>query len=298
MEKIIGSNGAGLIKDSNTAGFMADVVETSRQIPVIVDFWAPWCEPCKTLGPALERAVRAAAGKVRMVKINVDENQDLAGQLRVQSVPTVFSFRDGQPVDGFAGAQPESRIKAFIEKLCAGQGPSPLEQILQTGEEALAAGDHAGAAQAFGQVLQADPGHAAALAGLAQCFIKSGDVTRARELIGSLPDELARDTAFDGVRAALALAEKADAAGDPQELRKAVAARPDDHQARFDLAVALIGAGRPGEAADELLEIIRRERDWKEDAARKQLVELFDALGPTDPLTVAVRQKLSALLFS
>lgn len=286
-----------LVKDGSTASFMADVIEASMQVPVIVDFWAPWCGPCKTLGPALEKAVRLAGGLVRLVKINVDENQDLAAQMNVRSVPSVFGFRQGRPVDGFAGAVPDSQIKSFIERLTGGAKP-PLEEALETAREALDAGDAAGASQVFAQILAHDPAHPGAVAGMIRCLVATGDLKQAREAVGRLPAELVANGEVAAAISALDLAEQAGGAGDIGAFRARLEANPKDHQARLDLAMALYAGGRAEAAIEELLELIRRDRAWNEEAGRKQLVKLFDALGPTHPLTAAGRRRLSSILFS
>lgn len=291
-----GGNGD-LVKDGSTATFMADVIEGSMQVPVIVDFWAPWCGPCKTLGPALEKAVRLAGGLVRLVKINVDENQDLAAQMNVRSVPSVFGFRQGRPVDGFAGAVPDSQIKSFIERLTGGAKP-PLEEALEMAREALDAGDPAGASQVFAQILAHDPAHPGAVAGMIRCLVATGDLKEAREAVGRLPAELVANSEVAAAVSALDLAEQAGGTGDVETFKKRLDANPNDHQARLDLAMALYAGGRAEAAIEELLELIRRDRAWNEDAGRKQLVKLFDALGPTHPLTAAGRRRLSSILFS
>ena len=308
MELTIGGNGGGgdgggaadPVKDGDTAGFAADVIDASREGPVIVDFWAPWCGPCKTLGPAIEKAVRAAGGAVRLVKINVDENQQLAAQLRVQSIPTVYAFRDGQPVDGFVGAQPDSQIAAFVERLGGKAAADPAEAMLEEADARLADGDAAGAGGIYSRALRASPGNARAASGLVRALVEAGDAAGARKVFDSLDEETAKSGALDGARAALALAERtagADGAA-VESLRARVAADEADHQARFDLALALFGAGDREGAIAELLEIVRRDRAWDDDAARKQLLEFFDAMGAADPLTVGGRRRLSALLFS
>ncbi|MBT3373043.1 MAG: thioredoxin [Rhodospirillaceae bacterium] len=300
MEPIIGdmSAPANTVKDGDTASFAADVIEASNEVPVIVDFWAEWCGPCKTLGPTIEKAVKAAGGQVRLVKINVDENQQLAQQLRVQSIPAVFAFKNGQPVDGFVGAQPESQIKAFIERLTGDAGPSPIEQALEQGEAALAAGDGSTAADIFGQILRADMENARAIAGLCQCLIDSGDHAEARQMLDGLEGKLATDPAVQSVRAALELAEQSADAGDTAPLRARLEADGNDHEARMELSTALLAAGQREEAVDELLESIRRDRNWNEEAARKQLLTLFEAFGHADELTVSARRRLSSMLFS
>jgi len=312
MEPIIGGPGgmgggaqqagADVIKESSQQTFMQDVIEASMTVPVIVDFWAPWCGPCKQLGPQLESAVKAAGGAVRMVKINVDENQQLAGQLRIQSIPTVYAFFQGQPVDGFQGAQPESELKAFVERLrkagAAGAGPSPVEQAIEQAQAALEAGDAETASALFAQVLQHEEENAAALAGLIACNLAAGDAAAAREMYDALDDKMRANPAFASVAAQIALQEQAADVGEIPQLMEKVAADHNDFQARFDLAMALHGAGKRQAAADELLEIISRNRQWNEEGARRQLVTFFEAWGPTDPLTIETRRRLSSLLFA
>ena len=299
------TNGAGappagaLIKDSDTRTFMADVVEMSRKVPVIVDFWAPWCGPCKQLGPMLEKLVKQANGKVRLVKVNVDENQQLAGQMRVQSIPAVFAFVDGQPVDGFMGALPESQIKQFIDRLGTRGGMAEeIEAAVTAGREALARNDVAEAAQIFAQVLGVDREHAGAIAGLARCQIASGDLEQAKATLALVPPAKANDPEVVSAKAALELAQTPVDHGEIANLTRAIEANGDDHQARLDLAVALNAAGKKQEALDHLLHIVRRKRDWNEEAARKQLVKFFEAWGPKDEFTLQGRRKLSSILFS
>ena len=301
MDTLIGQSagGAAQPKDATTQSFAADVIEASQQTPVIVDFWAPWCGPCKQLAPILEKTVRDAGGKVALVKINIDENPEIAQQLRIQSIPAVFAFDKGQPVDGFMGAQPESQIKRFVERLVGPMGPSPLEQALEQAKDALDAGDFATASNIYGQILRQVPGEAAAIAGLVRCLVGAGDLQEARELVDGLDDDALKDADVESAVSALALAEQAgEADGDTAELHARLAQDPGDHQARFDLAMAHHGAGRNEQAIDELIEIIRQDREWNEEAARQQLLKLFEALGHTDPLTVAGRRKLSSILFS
>ena len=301
MDPLIGqaAGGTSQPKDTTTQSFAADVIEASQSTPVIVDFWAPWCGPCKQLAPILERTVRDAGGKVALVKVNIDENPEIAQQLRIQSIPAVFAFNQGQPVDGFIGAQSESQIKGFVERLVGPMGPSPLEQALEQAKQALDDGDYTGASNIYGQVLRQAPGETAAIAGLVRCLVAAGDLQEARELVDGLDDDTLKDADVEGAISALSLAEQAgEADSDTAALQAQLAQDPGDHQARFDLAMAHHGAGRNEQAIDELIEIIRRDREWNEQAARQQLLKLFEALGHADPLTVAGRRKLSSILFS
>jgi putative thioredoxin len=287
---------ADLIKDGSDAGFMADVIEASRQQPVIVDFWAPWCGPCKQLGPALERAVTAAKGAVKLVKIDIDKNPAYAQQLRVQSIPAVFAFADGRPVDGFMGAVPESEIKAFVGRLIgAGGEGGAVAELLDMAKESLAAGDTGGAAQAFAQVLHEEPENLKAIAGLARLYLNGGDAEKARQTVDMAP-EGAKDAELESVRTALTLAEAAPS--ETADLERKVAADADDLDARFELAKALAGHGRLDEAADHLLTIIERDRTWNDEAARKQLLTVFEAAGPMSDVAKQGRRRLSSILFS
>jgi len=288
-----------LIKDATLETFAADVLDASMEVPVIVDFWAPWCGPCKQLGPALERTVEQAKGAVRLVKVNIDENPEIAQQLRIQSIPTVYAFKNGQPVDGFMGAIPESQVKAFVQGLAGGAAEGPGdEDALATAEEALKGGDVSTAAQIYGQLLQADPGNPKAVAGLARCYLESGDVERAKQTLGLVRPDGANDETIRAVQAELALKERAASSGDLAPLRTRMDANPADMQARFDYALALDAKGDRDGAIDQLLDMVKRDRKWNEDAARKQLVTLFDAMGPTDPRTISARRRLSSILFS
>jgi putative thioredoxin len=293
-----GTPDAELIKNTSTKDFMRDVVEASREVPVLVDFWAPWCGPCRQLTPILEKAVRAAKGAIRLVKLNIDEHPQIPGQMGVQSIPAVFAFQDGKPVDGFMGALPESRVNDFIARLAGGDSVADAAADLEAAEAALAAGDLNTAAQTFGEILQADRENAQALAGLAKCYIKTGDLARAEQTLALVPPAKAESASVASARAALELQKKSASVGDIDKLRAKVAADPRDVQSRFDLALALNAKGDRAAALEELLAIIAKNRAWNDDAARKQLLQLFDAWGAADPATVAGRMRLSSLLFA
>jgi len=296
----IAGGAADLIRDTDTANFAVDVVNASKEVPVIVDFWAPWCGPCKTLGPMLEKLVREYGGRVKLMKINVDENQELAAQMRVQSIPMVVAFKDGRPVDGFQGAIPESQMRSFIERVTGGAG-SPVDQALAEAQTALDDGDHETAMAIFAEVLQHDENNGAAHAGMARSLMASGAMDDAREYVDALEDKIRASKEIGAVVTALELAAEAAQAGDTgaiNELRANLADNADDHETRYQLALALYGANKSDEAIDELIAIIKKKRDWNDDAARKQLLKIFEALGFTNPITVAGRRKLSTVLFS
>ncbi len=304
MEQIIDGGArqpvADLIKDGDTESFMTDVIQASRQVPVVVDFWAPWCGPCKQLGPLLEKVVREAKGAVRMVKVNVDENQEIAAQLRIQSIPAVYAFKGGRPVDSFVGALPESQIKAFIGRLTGGAGvPSPVEQALEQAKAALAGGDSGTASALYAQVLGREANNVPAITGLARCYLLAGDVAKAKDLIATVPADKAADPEVAAVRTAIELAEQAQkASGEQGRLEEMIQNNPGDHQARLELAIVLFGGGGQEAAIEQLLESYRRDRKWNDDAARKQLLKFFEALGPTHKLTVEGRRRLSSMMFS
>jgi putative thioredoxin len=285
-----------LIKDATTASFSADVIAESARQPVLVDFWAPWCEPCKQLAPILEKTVKAAGGKVKLVKMNIDEHPEIPGRLGVRSIPAVIAFQRGQPVDGFMGALPEREVKGFIERL-AGPIEDDADRLAEA-EALAAAGDSEGAAELYAAILAEKPGDPAAVAGLAKFFIAAGEIESAKKVLASVAAGGERDTAIIAAKAALDLAEQAAAVGDSSELEQRIAANPEDHQARFDFAILLNAQNRREEAAAELLTIIKRDRAWNDDGARKQLLQFFDVWGPMDPATVSARKKLSTLLFS
>jgi putative thioredoxin len=290
--------GDALVKDTTTQAFMKDVIEESKRQPVLVDFWAPWCGPCKQLTPILEKAVRAAKGKVKLVKMNIDEHPTIPGQLGVQSIPAVFAFVNGQPADGFMGALPEKQVVAFLERLTKDRIGGEAADLLKAADAALADGDPAGAANLYAQVLAEDNANIPALAGLARCYVETGAIDQARQTLAMVPESKRNEAPVVAARAALDLIEQAKTLGPIAELEKKVAANPTDHQARFDLALALNGKGRRLEALDQLISIVKRDRKWNDDGARKQLVQFFDAWGPTDEATIEGRKRLSSILFA
>jgi putative thioredoxin len=291
------AQGDDLVTDTTAQTFIKDVIEESRTRPVLVDFWAPWCGPCKTLTPVLEKVVRAAKGKIKLVKMNIDDHPQVAQQLGIQSIPTVFAFVNGQPVDGFMGALPENQIAAFIERI-GGKVEGGTADMIKTADELLAAGDAAGAADLYAQALAEEPENVHALGSLARCHVMAGNPAAAKATLTLVPKGKENDPAVTAAQAALDLAEKASSVGDLSALEAKIAADAKDHQARYDLAVALNATGRREEALDHLLEIVRRDRKWNDEAARKQLVQFFEAWGTTDEMTVQGRRRLSSILFS
>ena len=306
MQEMVGQPGgngaaADLIKDSTTAAFMDDVVNASMQTPVIVDFWAPWCGPCKQLGPILEKVVTAARGAVKLVKVDIDKNPEIAEQLRIQSIPAVFAFAGGRPVDAFQGALPESQVKAFVDKLSATAGTTqadPIADALAQAKEMLDGEDFAAAGAIYQQIIEHDGDNLPARAGLARCLVTTGELAQASEVLTAVPEDKRDDSEIAAAWSVLELAQKSAGAGDLGDLERRVEAEPNNHQVRFDLALALYGAGRRADAIDQLIEIIRRDRTWNDEAARKELLQLFEAMGAADPETIAGRRKLSAILFS
>jgi putative thioredoxin len=288
----------GLIKETTTQTFAKDVIDESRRQPVLVDFWAPWCGPCRQLTPILEKIVRAAKGKVKLVKMNIDEHPAVAGQMGIQSIPAVFAFVNGQPVDGFLGALPENQVAAFIERLTKDRIGGDEKDRLKLADAALVDGDPASAAEIYAQILAEDGANVHALAGLARCYVETGAIEQAKQTLAMVPDGKRNEPSVAAARAAIELAEQAASVGSIGELEHKVSSNPTDHQARFDLAIALNAKGRRQEALDHLVEIVRRDRKWNDDGARKQLVQLFEAWGPTDPLTVDGRKRLSSILFA
>jgi putative thioredoxin len=288
----------GAVKDTTTQTFMKDVIEESKRQPVLVDFWAEWCGPCKQLAPVLEKVVKSAKGKVKLVKMDIDKHPQIPGQLGIQSIPAVFAFVNGQPVDGFLGALPESQIVAFLERVTKDRIGGEEKDLLKAADDALAEGNAAGAAELYSQLLAADGANVHALAGLARSYVETGAIEQAKQTLAMVPEAKRNDAAVATAQAALDVAEQAKSVGPIADLEQKVAANPLDHQARFDLAVALNAKGKRQEALDHLIEIVRRDRKWNDDGARKQLVQFFEAWGPTDEATVAGRRRLSSILFA
>ena len=288
----------GLVKDTTTQTFVKDVIEELKRQPVLIDFWAPWCGPCKQLTPVLEKAVRAAKGKVKLVKMNIDEHPAIPGQMGIQSIPAVIAFVNGQPADGFMGALPESQVMAFLERLTKDRIGGEAKDLLKAADAALVEGDPAGAADLYAQLLAEDNANVHALAGLARCYVETGAIDQAKQTLALVPDSKRNEPSVVAAQAALDLAEQAKTLGPIADLEQKVAANPLDHQARFDLALALNGKGRRLEALEQLINIVKRDRKWNDDGARKQLVQFFDAWGPTDEATIEGRKRLSSILFA
>jgi putative thioredoxin len=289
---------ADLVKDTTTQGFVKDVIEASKQQPVLVDFWAPWCGPCKQLTPVLEKVIKAAKGKAKLVKMNIDEHPAIPGQMGIQSIPAVIAFVNGQPIDGFMGALPESQVTAFVERLVKDRIGGEEKDLLKAADDALAGGDASGAADMYAHLLVDDPANVPALAGLARSYVETGAIDQAKQTLALVPENKRNESSVAAAQAALDLAQQATSLGPVDELAQKVAANPLDHQARVDLALALAAAGKRSEAVDHLLDIVRRDRKWNDDEARKQLVKLFEAWGPTDEATVEGRKRLSSILFA
>jgi putative thioredoxin len=287
-----------VVKETTTQAFVKDVIEESKRQPVLVDFWAPWCGPCKQLTPILEKAVKAAKGKVKLVKMNIDDHPAIPGQMGIQSIPAVIAFVNGQPADGFMGALPESQVMAFLERLTKDRIGGEAQDLLKGADAALAEGDAAGAAAMYSELLAEDGGNVPALAGLARCYVETGALDQAKQTLAMTPEAKQNDAAVAAARAALELAEQSKNIGPVDELEQKVAANPLDHQARFDLALALNGQGKRVEVLDQLIAIVKRDRKWNDDGARKQLVQFFDAWGPTDEATIEGRRQLSSILFA
>ena len=289
---------ADVVKDTTTQAFMKDVIEESKHQPVLVDFWAPWCGPCKQLTPVLEKAVKAAKGKVKLAKMNIDEHPAIPGQMGIQSIPAVIAFSNGQPVDGFMGALPEGQVTAFLERITKGAVGAEEKDLLKAADAALAEGNATGAADMYAQLLAEDSTNVPALAGLARCYVGTGALEQAKQTLALVPEAKRNDATVAAARAALEIAEQAKSIGPLGDLEKKVLADPLDHQARFDLAVALNANGKREDAVKHLIDIVKRDRKWNDDGARTQLVQFFEAWGATDPATVEGRKRLSSILFS
>jgi putative thioredoxin len=287
-----------VVKDTTTQSFMKDVIEESKRQPVLVDFWAPWCGPCKQLTPVLEKAVKSAKGKVKLTKMNIDEHPAIPGQMGIQSIPAVIAFSNGQPVDGFMGALPESQVIAFLERLTKGAVGAEEKDLLKAADTALAEGNAAGAADLYAQLLAEDSANVNALAGLVRCYVGTGALEQAKQTLALVPEAKRNEAAVAAARAALEVAEQAKSVGPLSDLEQKISANPLDHQARFDLAVALNAKGQREDAVKHLIEIVKRDRKWNDDGARKQLVQFFEAWGPTDAATLDGRKRLSSVLFS
>ena len=290
-----------LIKDSNEASFMADVIEASKEVPVIVDFWAPWCGPCKTLGPALESAVRAASGKIKMVKIDVDQNQQIAAQLQIKSIPTVYGFFEGKPVDAFQGAQSESEIKKFIEKLISlsgGKSENGLEEAISTAEQMLAEGHYHDAVEVFSAIIKEDQSNVSAYSGLARALLELDEIDKVRDLIEDLPSEVKNSSDINSIKVKIDLLDKSEGVAEIDELRVLVDSEPNNFQFRFDLALSLVKSSQNSEAIDHLLELFKRDREWNDGAVKKTLLSIFDTMKPDDPVVLKSRRKLSSLIFN
>ena len=307
MEQVIGGDGTSVdapaIKDTTAMDFAVDVLDASQETPIIVDFWAPWCGPCKQLTPVIEKAVTEAGGKVRLVKLNIDEAPQIAQQMRIQSIPAVYAFFQGRPIDGFMGALPESQVKEFIDRIVqmanAAAGPSPIDEAIEQAKAALESGDASTAGAIYSQVLQQEPGNVKAMAGMGRCYLATGQVEGAQNALDSIPEDQRNDTEVAALRTALELAAQAEtSSGEAAELQAKVERDPNDHQARFDLALAYYAQGANAEAIDELVEILRKNRSWNEEAAKEQLVKIFEALGDAHPDTVDGRQKMASVLFA
>jgi putative thioredoxin len=298
QNSVAGSAPDTAVKDTTTQAFVKDVIEESKRQPVLVDFWAPWCGPCKQLTPVLEKVVKAAKGKLKLVKMNIDEHPAIPQQMGIQSIPAVIAFVNGQPADGFLGALPESQVTAFVERLTKGRVSAEDKDLLQAAGAALAEGNAAGAAELFARVLADEPTNVAALAGLVRCYVATGAIEQAKQTLAMIPEGKRNEAAVAAASAALELAEQAKSLGPITDLEAKVAANPLDHQARYELALALNAKGKRKEAVDHLIEITRRDRKWNDDGARKQLVQLFDAWGATDEATVDGRKRLSSILFA